>query len=143
MRGEHCVLSHSFSRRVVRFWRASVFVVGCSGALDVDELNSFSAAFSLSATGVPGLEEMADGRRCGGSLTGLWSILIGSVCMPVDCAGAARSPVVCVDMVFVPGGRIAALGDEGADVGACIAIEGIGIGAGGVALLDNSVGASG
>ena len=35
--------------------------------------------------------------------------------------------------LFVPGGNIGSLGDEGVDVGACIAIEGIDIGIGGAA----------
>jgi hypothetical protein len=81
------------------------------------------------------LEDIAEGRRCAGSLTDLWSTLIGSVCMEVERIGATRSPLVWVDTVLVPGGRIGALGDEGADVGACMAIEGTDIGAGGGGLV--------
>jgi hypothetical protein len=63
---------------------------------------------------------------------------IGSVCIPNVRMGANKSPDVCVDTVLVPGGRIGALGDEGAEDGAWIAIEGIEIGAGGGALLGSS-----
>jgi hypothetical protein len=55
--------------------------------------------------------------------------------MAIERIGATRSPVVCVDTVLVPGGRIGALGEEGADVGAWIVIDGIEIGAGGGALF--------
>jgi hypothetical protein len=49
--------------------------------------------------------------------------------------GANKSPVVWVDTVLVPGGRIGSLGEDGAEDGACIAIDGIAMDAGGEALL--------
>jgi hypothetical protein len=45
--------------------------------------------------------------------------------------GANKSPVVCVETVFVPGGRIGSFGEDGAEEGAWIAIDGIVMGGGG------------
>jgi hypothetical protein len=54
--------------------------------------------------------------------------------------GANKSPVVCVETVFVPGGRIGSFGDDGAEEGAWMVMDGMVMGGGGVFLL--SVGGS-
>jgi hypothetical protein len=98
------------------------------------------AGRSCPGSGVPGLDVIAEGRRCGGSLIGRWSILIGSVCMPVVRTFDGRSAAdVCVEILFVLCGRIGSLGDGGADVGAYIAMDGIDIGTGGGARFGGDV----
>ena len=45
-------------------------------------------------SGVPGLDDMAEGKRCGGNLIGLLSILISSVWMEIERVGILKSTVV-------------------------------------------------
>jgi hypothetical protein len=112
------ILSLVFSSRALRSCRAE----GTAVLISVRFVRAASLKSNTSrfcpGSGVPGLDEIAEGRRCGGNLLKRLSMMMGSVCIPVSRMFDFKSTVVCVDMLFVPGGRIGSLGDGGPDAGA-------------------------
>lgn len=128
------ILSVTLSSNALRSCRAEgTAVLFSMGAVRFTSFlwASFGFERSCPGSGVPGLDVIAEGNRCGGSLLKRLSIMIGSVCIPIVRMVERISIVVWVAALLVPGGNMGSLGEEGVDDGAWIAMEGMVIGTGG------------